>query len=414
MYNAASANTPPLFTTWLDPLASQSTPQTTPPGCYVTVGTTTKSPDCSISDGFDSHLSWVGDPGTDTYPVCGTTYNAAPISPAWSAWQDMETCYPTVPTYCDANVETCPQTTPWSSATTSVSVNPVWQFTHTWTTRTSNTFATQFTISEYSQDANWLFWSSDWFCGNGSTTGSTPTVWSSGTYYQMLMVPPVPANPSSLCGLAWSPGNAYVAGNMVNPIEGLTGSSANDDVFQALQSGTSGPQSSLPSTQPSCLVYVGGTLKQASCFANTNPPTVTPLAVTGASESGTTGTITVSSPGVTLNAGVLVTLAGFTGSATGWNGTFAVIGAVGANCPGSACGSVTTFQLSGMPSGLSTPNSYVGAVAAAQGDTVCDLTSPGQDSININAPSCTGVIWEDIGVQTQRGDVFAVNLGNQH
>jgi hypothetical protein len=236
-------------------------------------------------------------------------------------------------------------------------------------------------------------------------------VWSSGTYYRMLRVTPVPANPTSLCGLAWSPGNAYVTGNTTNPIEGLTGSSANDDVFQVLHGGTSGPQSVLTSNQPSCLVYVGGTLKQASCFANTNPPTVTPLAITGVSEAGTTGTITVSSPGLTLNSGVLVMLAGFTGSYTGWNGSFAVTGPVGANCPGGACGPVTTFQLSGMPSGLSSPSSYSGVTATAQGDTVCDLTSPGQDSIN--ASSCAGVTWGDIGPQDQRGDVFAVNLGNQ-
>ncbi len=420
VYNAASANTAPVFSTELEPLGSacanppngagcipQNTPPT-PPGCYQTSGTTTENPDCSISDGFDSHLSWVGDPGTDTYPVCGTTYNAATLGPAWNAWQNMETCYPTTPTYCDPNVETCPQ---GSSTATGVSVNPPWQFTHTFATGASTTFSTQFQISQYSQDANWLFWSSDWDCQNGSTSGSAPAVWTGGTYYQMLMVTPVPANPSSLCGLPWAASTAYVAGNRITPIEGTGGSSAVDDVFQALTSGITGPESTLSNNQPSCLVFVGGTLQQGSCFANTNPPTVTPLTITAVSEAGTTGTITVSSPGLTLNNGTLVTLAGFTGSDTGWNGTFAVTGMVGANCPGSACGPVTTFQLTGMPSGLSTPGSYSGAAATAQGDTVCDLTNPGQDSIN--ASSCAGVTWGDIGPQTQRGDVFAVNLGNQ-
>ena len=408
IYNVASANTAPVFGTWLKPLASQSTPQTTPAGCYASVGSTTKSPDCAISDGFDSHMSWVGDPGTDTYPICGTLYNAAPISPAWSAWQDMEACLPTSPTYCDAGVESCPQ---GSSTATNQSVNPPWQFTHTWGTRTSTSFNTQFQISEYSQDANWLFFTGDMGCMNGSSTGSPPAVWSSGTYYQTLVVAAVPANPTSLCGQAWNPGKAYVVGNLINPIEGLNGSSQVNDVFQALTSGTTGPQSNLGSHQPSCLVYVGGTLKQASCFASTNPPTVAPITITGASESGTTGTISVSSPGLTLNAGVSVTLAGFTGSDTGWNGTFAVAGTVGTNCPGSACGAVTTFQLSGMPSGLAIPSYYSGTTATAQGDTVCDLTSPGQDSIN--ASSCAGVTWGDIGPQNQRGDVFAVNLGIQ-
>jgi len=380
----------------------------TPPGCYVTVGTTTENPDCSISDGFDSHMSWVGDPGTDTYPICGTTYNAATLGPAWNAWQNMETCYPTTPTGCDPGVNN------GCSAWPSNSIGPVWQFTHTFATGASTAFSTQFQISEYSQDANWLFWSSDWDCQDGSTTGSAPSVWTSGTYYRMFIVAPVPGNPSSLCGLPWAASTQYVAGNTINPIEGTGGSSAVDDVFQALTNGTTGPESTLSSNQPSCSVYVGGTLQPGSCFANTNPPTVTPLTITGVSEAGTTGTITVSSPGLTLNTGVLVTLAGFTGADTGWNGTFAVTGTIGTNCPGSACGSVTTFQLSGMPSGLSPPGSYSGAAATAQGDTVCDLTSPGQDTININASSCAGVTWGDVGQQTQRGDVFAVNLGNQH
>lgn len=419
IYDAASVGTAPVFSSWLKPLGNacanppsgsgcipQNTPPT-PPGCYVTVGSTIQNPDCSISDGFDSHMSWVGDPGTDTYPICGTTYNAATLGPAWNAWQNMETCYPTTPTGCD------PAVNAGCAAWPPNSIGPVWQFTHTFATGTSDSFSTQFQISQYSQDANWLFWSTDDDCQLGSQTGSAPAVYSgSGSYSQTLAVTAVPANPSSLCGLPWAASTAYVAGNMINPIEGTGGSSAVDDVFQALTSGTTGPQSSLNSNQPSCLVYVGGTLKQGSCFANTNPPTVTPLTITGVSEAGTTGTITVSNPGLTLNIGVLVTVAGFTGSYTGWNGTFAVTGTVGANCPGSACGSVTTFQLSGMPSGLSTPSSYSGTTATAQGDTVCDLTSPGQDSIN--ASSCAGVTWQDLGMQTQRGDVFAVNLGNQH
>jgi hypothetical protein len=66
-----------------------------------------------------------------------------------------------------------------------------------------------------------------------------------------------------------------------------------------------------------------------------------------------------------------------------------------------------------MASGLPTPGSYTGTTATAQGDRVCDLTSPSQDSINVSALSCLGVTWQDIGAQNQRGDVFAVNLGNQ-
>jgi hypothetical protein len=407
--SSTNVTSKPYYGTLLQPYSTSCT-QYNPPGCYINGGL---NPVCSNPHALDSHLSWVGDPGTDTYPGCGTTYNAGTLGPAFNAWQNMETCYPTSSITPNASYPgpagTCP-----TGNNQLASVGPVWQFTHTFATGASTAFSTQFQISEYSQDANWLFWSSDWDCQNGSTTGGAPSAWSSGAYYQMFLVTPVPANPSSLCGLPWAASTAYVTGNTINPIEGTDGSSAVDDVFQALADGTTGPQSTLSGNQPSCSVYVGGTLKQASCFANTNPPTITPIAITGASEAGTTGTITVSSPGLTLNIGVLVTLAGFTETDTGWNGTFAVTGTVGANCPGSTCESVTTFQLSGMPSELATPNSYFGATAAAQGDAVCDLTSPGQDSIDIGASSCTGVTWGDIGPQTQRGDVFAVNLGNQH
>jgi hypothetical protein len=126
--------------------------------------------------------------------------------------------------------------------------------------------------------------------------------------------------------------------------------------------------------------------------------------VTVATESGTNGTITVGSPGLTLNAGVLLTLAGMTPS--GWNGAWPVSSSSGAG--------VTTFTLSGMPSGLGAITVF--GTATAQGDTVCDAASGA--SLNPAIPysaSCSGgVVWQDLGPQTQRGDVFAVNLGNQH
>jgi hypothetical protein len=139
---------------------------------------------------------------------------------------------------------------------------------------------------------------------------------------------------------------------------------------------------------------------------------MTALTVTAASESGTTGTIVVSN-GVALNAGAQVTLAGF--SPAGWNGTFSVTGAVGANCPGTNCAAVTSFQLAGLPSGLSAVTTL--GTAASEGDRVCDSPSDnGSGSVNsFNPSNCSaGVMWQDLGPQTQRGDVFAVNLGNQH
>lgn len=212
----------------------------------------------------------------------------------------METCYQTSPTYD-------------SSALPATSAGSVWQFTHTFATGTSATFSTQFQISEYSQDANWLFWSSDWNCHNGSTTGVAPTVWSSGTHVGMLVVTAVPATPSSVCGLPWAPSTTYIAGNMINPIEGTTGSGAVDDVFQA--------------------VFVGGP----------------------------TG---VAQPGPAL------------------------------------------------------PNSYfstsVGPTTSAAGNTICDSASGSSSNpVLPYSTSCPGgTVWQDIGPQTQRGDVFAVNLGH--
>jgi hypothetical protein len=307
--NGTGTGYAPPFSVYLNPLASQSTAQTVPPGCYVTVGSI-QSPDCNLSEILDSHLSWVGDPGSDTYPVCGTSFNYATLGPAFNAWQNMETCYQTYPTYPTGYAPPASYTLP------SASVGNVWQFTHTFATGTSASFSTQFQISEYSQDANWLFWSSDWNCQNGSTTGSAPTVYpGSGTYVDMLAVTAVPANPTSVCGLPWAGSTTYVVGNLINPIEGTTGTGAVDDVFQAIYAG--GPTGS---TQP-------GPAIPNSYFSTATTPT-----------------------------------------------------------------------------------------SSSPGSTICDSASGA--SVNPSLPystSCpTGTVWQDIGPQTQRGDVFAVNLGNQH
>jgi hypothetical protein len=301
VYNAANASTIPKFSVYLKPVgnAGASITQTAPAGCYVSTSAT-ENPDCNLSEVLDSHLSMAGDPGSDTYPACGTSFNYATLGPAVNAWQNMETCYQTSPSYD-------------STALPSTSVGNVWQFTHTFATGTSATFSTQFQISEYSQDANWLFWSSDWNCQNGSTTGIAPTVWTSGTFVDMLAVAASPANPTSVCGLPWAASHTYVVGNMIDPIEGTGGAGAVDDVFQA--------------------IYVGG-------------PT-------------------------------------------------------GANQPGPAL-----------------PNSYfstsIGPTTTAPGNTICDSASG--SSMNPIPPytsSCpTGMVWQDIGPQNQRGDVFAVNLGH--
>ncbi|MGO9865018.1 MAG: hypothetical protein ACLPLR_15520 [Terriglobales bacterium] len=392
---------PSPFSVYLYPLASQGTAQTYPPGCYVDVGPAQKNPDCNIGDIFGSHMSWAGDPGTDTYPVCGTLYSEFTVN----AWQNMEACMSTYPRYPTGYFPTPGGV----SLAGQASAGEVWEFTHSFNTTTSTTFSTQYGVSEYSQDAQWLFWSSDWGCTLGSKTGAAPSVWSSGTYYQMLQVAwadpftQLTGSPTSLCGWQWYGSTSYVAGNTINPIEGLTGTNQIDDVFQALTTGTSGPSTGAgtSSVNPLC--------GSVSCFAITNPPSTTAVSVTGATEIGTTGTITVSA-GIQLNDGEFVTLAGF--SPAGWNGTLAVTGAVGAGCPGTACSGITAFNLAGLPSGIGTPTAL--GTAASQGDTVCDLTTPGSDVLDPSPPyssSCSpGVVWQDLGPQTQRGDVFAVNL----
>ncbi len=260
---------PPPVTTYLYPIGgtgNQTQAQTVPPGCYVTgVGAGgIMSPDCNLSEVLDSHISRAGHISDDTFPACGTAFNYATLSPvAFNSWQGMEICqptYPYVPTSTNPSAN-------WSLP--SASLAAPWQFTHGFFTGTSVFFSPQFGVSQFSQDGNWLFWSSDWACQAGSQSGSPPAVWTSGTYYQMLAVTGVPAAPMttvySLCGLPWLPLHSYAVGNLINPIEGTGGGGQIDDVFQAIYvGGTSGPNSSLGSNQPKC----GAT----SCFASTNPP----------------------------------------------------------------------------------------------------------------------------------------------
>jgi len=130
-----------------------------------------------------------------------------------------------------------------------------------------------------------------------------------------LSLPPCPRIPLACAGLPWSASTTYAVGNMIDPIEGTTGTGAVDDVFQA--------------------VYVGG-------------PT-------------------------------------------------------GAAQPGPA-----------IPSSYF--NTATSPTVSAPGSTICDSASGA--SLSPAPPystSCpTGTVWQDIGPQTQRGDVFAVNLGNRH
>jgi hypothetical protein len=420
---------PPPFSVYLPAFASQGLNQVYPyPGCYVISGSTVKSPGCGINCGLDSHVSGASDPGTDTWPICGTTYNDATLNPVpFMQWQGFETCYSRTPTYPAGYTASSsfssiapgngsPLCVPGS--TCSQNYGNVWQFTHTFATGASVTFATQFQISELSMDGNWMFYSSDWdgCLGSTLTSNTVPAVWSSGTYYQQLLqvatsstAAPICTPPNSLAGTPWVASSPYAAGNLINPIEGTGGTAQVDDVFQAQNSGTSGANSTLGfKSDPACLNYAS---TKVSCFANTNSPTSGTVTPTGASEVSATSTYTFSGASLQLNVGVKVTLAGW--SPSGYNGTWTVTGTVGSGCPGTACGTVSTWQLTGLPTSLGSVAAF--GTAAAQGDQVCDSPNDnGSGNVNgFNLSSCpgSGVVWQDLGPQTQRGDVFAVNLG---
>jgi len=381
IYDLANPSVAPPFSVWFKPLANQGTTQTVPPGCYVTVGGfggVEKNPDCNVSEVLDSHLSWVGDPGTDNTPVCGTSYNLATLGPAFNAWQNMEACYPTVPTGCDPAVNTgCSSFPPQS-------MNSPWQFTHTFALGNSLSFDHQFQISQYSQDGNYLFFSTDNGGTLGSTTGSPPVGYSgSGTYYQALAISAVPANPSSLSGFPWKSATAYVTGNTMNPIEGTSGGGAVDDVFQAIAGGTSGPGSSTGGHQPNC-----GT---TSCFANSLPPSISSVAITAASGTGSTATLTST---LTPSLNGFVTVSNMTIPAYNCS-----------NCLVTAT-SPTLFSYASTATGAAT------GIAFSSGELICDAASGAFfDPAPPYSSSCTGgVVWQDLGVQDQRGDVFAVKL----
>src|SRR5208283_3794606 len=125
-------------------------------------------------------LSGVGmtaEPGgsTQTY-IAGTTYNYGNFGPATNAWQNEETVYPVAAgiianpnNFCLQSIMPgCTVTQPANSYG-----NP-WRFTHTFCLGNNLTFSQQFCVSEYSQDGNWLFWSSDNGGLLGSTTGAAP------------------------------------------------------------------------------------------------------------------------------------------------------------------------------------------------------------------------------------------------
>jgi hypothetical protein len=363
-------------------------------------------------------------------------YNYTNFGPAVQQWQNFEACWPT------SSVSTSP----------SASFGPVSQFTHDFNTKTARHFDTQFGISQLSQDGNWIFWSSDLGCNTGLVSNSIAP--NTGSGYngtaQSLLLWPDPDNPITLCGLPWQPGHTYKLGQLINPIEGTTGTGAIDDVFQnqgPTATTTTGPNSSIGSNQPACLQSVGGVAnKLASCFAGSNPPSTTTPTITKLTSvcAGVTcvATITLSTavqvnvqsatpcpaPPYTVSCiatGTQVQVNGFTGAFSNYNESGIVTGGTpGAGCPGTSCAAITTFQVSfyepggAMPScdnaGSPTCTASGPATLFTFGDVVCDdLLDNGHGNYNsINGPSCStgSALWADVGTNTQRGDVLAVNI----
>ena len=99
-------------------------PATYPMGCNSVSG----NPTCNLGLALDSHLSCAGGCDHGSLHSCGTTYNYANLGPAFNAWQNMETCWPT----------SNPRTTPTAT------FGPVPQFTHTFATGTSKIFNNNF------------------------------------------------------------------------------------------------------------------------------------------------------------------------------------------------------------------------------------------------------------------------------
>ena len=338
VYPISSAANQPAVSVYMAPGVNPIGGGIYPTGC----NTNATNPDCNLSNFMDQHISCVGGCEDRAKHACGTTYNYATFSPiAFNAWQNMETCYSTGTLY---QVGALPAT----------SAGPVAQFTHTFATGTHLQFNTQFQISEWSQDGNWLFFGTDYACQLGSTTGAAPNVWTSGTHVGFLAIgysatPPLPSTLTSLCGVPWIPASTYKVGNTIDPIENTNSAGGVDHIFQAIAScvagvcastsgtgtGVSGPanQPGGGNNQPVCVV--AGVNK--SCFASTLAPTI-----------------------------------------------------------------------------------------SAAGDTVCDnssfngagvpVTGTQLNTLNPSAPytaSCpNGIVWQDLGPQTSRGDVFAVQLAS--
>lgn len=338
-------------------------------------------PACNIASAYDMHPSLAYNPGfTDTGFACGTVYNLATLSTlAFSDYQGEEICFSAG---FGGSITTFPAT----------NTGFAYRFAHNWNTNTSHAFSTQFAISQMFQDGTGMMFSSDWNCTlgavgpqSGSNTGTGVPVQDSSGQLGHLPVASVPSAAQNFCGQVWDPGFTYSAGQMINPLQGTTGGGSIYDVFQAIT--VNGPTSL-------CTTATGG-------VCGTPLPTwksCTATLLTGCSF-GPTATSTVTSASVTAGvATVLSTLQPPVGSfvtiAGNTTGTYNATWMITASTS-------TQFQFA-----LASAASGTGGTAYVRGSQFCD-SQTSSDTL----PSCThGTIWQDVGVNNQRGDVFFVTL----
>jgi hypothetical protein len=162
---------------------------------------------------MDSHLSWVYNPGDDSTPVFGTTFNkslqySAGPNPV-AAWQNEVIGYTSSPSW--SAIEAPPP-----------AAAKIYRFTHTFATQSNRNFSVWYAIGQSSQDGQFYAWGSDWGAGFGSTTGLPP------------VLPITNLTVTCLGGYLWQSNTKYVLGAVINPVPSLNGGGSPYDVYQAV------------------------------------------------------------------------------------------------------------------------------------------------------------------------------------
>ncbi|HVN19985.1 MAG TPA: polysaccharide deacetylase family protein [Dongiaceae bacterium] len=196
-YPGATVNQAPLITWQIAPCSSGKQ-----------ADGTFQPPACSHGQVVDNHISGAYNPnGSDTFPVCGSIYNYATLSPIeFDAYQGEVMCQTTYPA--------------WSDPDSPDARQKQWRFTHTFGTGSSGTFDVQFQISETSQDGRFVAWSSDWNSQLGSTSGAAPSL------------PVANANVTCKGGYPWLANHSYAYGELIHPLQGTGGAGTVFDVYQ--------------------------------------------------------------------------------------------------------------------------------------------------------------------------------------